>query len=72
MKKMMKMKDQEGVYPQKNKDKYSIDFMILLGYAFVYIQLMCYACLSIWIYTTKLHMMGKKSKMLYDITLLII
>ena len=41
-------------------------------YAFVYIQLMCYACLSIFIYTIELHMMGKKSMMLNIIPLLLI
>ena len=46
--------------------------MILFGYAFVYIQLMCYACLSICIYTIELHMMDKKSMMLYTIPLLLI
>ena len=46
--------------------------MILFCYAFVYIQLMCYACLSIRIYTTKLHLMGKKSMILYIIPLLLI
>ena len=44
----------------------------LFGYAFVYIQLMCYACLSIFIYNTELHMMDKKSMMLYNIPLLLI
>ena len=44
----------------------------LFGYAFVYIQLMCYACLSICIYTTELHMMGEKSMLLYYIPILLI
>ena len=36
------------------------------------ICLMCYTCLSICIYTIELHMMGKKSMMLYNIPLLLI
>ena len=41
--------------------------MILFGRAFFYIQLMSYACLSICIYTTEFHMMGRKSMILYNI-----
>ena len=37
--------------------------MILFGCALVYIQLISYACLSFFIYTTELHMMGLSAKM---------
>ena len=54
--------------------KMSIQFSFhdIVCYAFVYIQLMCYSCLSICIYTTKLRMIGKKSMFLYYIPLLLI
>ena len=42
----------------------NLHFMKLFGYAFFNIQLMRYACLSIFIYTNELHMMGKKSMMM--------
>ena len=57
---------------KKLKISIQFHFMILFGCALIYIQLMYYACLSVFIYTTKLHMMGKKSLMLYNIILLLI
>ena len=46
--------------------------MILFGYAFVYIKLVCYVCLSIYIYTTEFYIVGMKSMLLYYILLLLI
>ena len=61
------------ILPMKEiKMSIQLSFHDIVWLCIFFIQLMCYACLSICIYTTELHMMGKNSMMLYNIPLLLI